>query len=201
MECGLDSDRGLKCPVEWPNLCELEYDYNDTPEQCQQRCLRNPNCRSYRAEPIYGIPCTIFNMTLGVNGSNLYDRKEGIAGKFWDRNCQQHIPSLCQAVAKRTAAPLIQITNLPLDPRVPAATPTTDPEILAAGPTPIDPFASLPKYIKGLVYPFAPRYLTPACSCLITSARPPISTTTTETEWVTTRSTVSWHELQVWFWW
>lgn len=137
--------------------------------------------------------------------------------QWWDRNCQTNLPEECGRNVKRTIAPhpvvevqITAVTGLYTTPTLmesdaPATTHVPDRLIrkfatdennagmnkIKVKRDPDDPFISLPPYISRLIYPFAPSYLTPVCSCLITSAKVPVSGTTTLRFSTYTATTVS----------
>ncbi|KAF2265762.1 hypothetical protein CC78DRAFT_567339 [Lojkania enalia] len=203
MVCGVDSN--TIAPIDQGEDWSIEHYYN--PEECQQVCLDHPLCKAYRVDgsPQSGWNCEIFNVGLGVNASHVINPT--IPGtQWWDRNCQQHIPGPCRARAVRTAAP-IQIEG-DVEPTAPAENP--------AVPTPAEPLitpeptlvpradivkrsAELPDYMSDLSYFWSYVYLTPACSCLITSALPPVPSTTTSTVTRWTSSTTVSTTYEDWF--
>jgi hypothetical protein len=197
MECGWDAPllATLKCPDGDPNgdprvpgPCEAEtyYDYQAGAEECHQICLADPKCKSYQVDAKYNYwPCRIFYIPLGTNATNVPSPTPG--GKiWWDRNCQAHLPSQCGQPAKRTAAPVknVQRATEGLEPVITAAPISAAPQDLEVRDV------DVPKYIRDIMGVF-PQGLTPACSCLITSARPPASATTTLRFLTWTATTVS----------
>lgn len=88
MTCGLDSN--IIAPIDQGEDWSIEHYYN--PEECQQVCLDHPLCKAYRVDGSAekGWHCEIFNVGLGVNGSNVISAKPGT--QWWDRNCQEHVP-------------------------------------------------------------------------------------------------------------
>ncbi|KAF2735003.1 hypothetical protein EJ04DRAFT_563824 [Polyplosphaeria fusca] len=202
--CGLDSN--IIAPIDQGEDWSIEHYYN--PEECQQVCLEHPLCKAYRIDGSEekGWGCEIFNVGLGVNGSNVISAKPGT--QWWDRNCQQHIPTPCKAGTAPTGAgavtsadgqastPIVPRRLNPLHPRAPIITPAP---ILPRRAAPVEERAvlekrdaPLPPYMEDLSYFWSSVYLTPACSCLITSALPPTLKTTipTVTKW-TSSTTVS----------
>lgn len=77
-----------------------------------------------------------------------------------------------------TTAPGVKVGQAPAHPaatNAPTATGVTEEGIDRCDPGEV----SMPSYIYWLLWPFATSYLTPACSCAITSARPPVAATKT----------------------
>lgn len=201
MECGygvLEYPNGMNCE---PGCKDATFDGDDvTAEKCHQLCLERPSCKAFNWDNInrfIGDPaCRLYNVSLGQNGTNINGPHVSPteSPQWWDRNCQTHLPTDCARSASKTIAPEMQITAAPNF--VPREVPTitdapSDDEVGQQDLLRRDPGeVSIPSYIYWLVYPFATKYLTPACSCAITSARPPVSATKTLTFSTYTSKTV-----------
>jgi len=185
----------LKCPEGDPNgdprvpgPCEAEtyYDYRAAPEECHQICLADPRCKSYQVDVYFEYwPCRIFYIPLGTNATNLPSPTP--SGKlWWDRNCLMHLPSQCQPDVKRTMMPRANSVHA----KQAFAPVITAAPVLQITENVEQRDVEVPKYIRDIMGVF-PQGLTPACSCLITSARSPASATTTLRFSTFTATTVS----------
>ncbi|KAF2649219.1 hypothetical protein K491DRAFT_211776 [Lophiostoma macrostomum CBS 122681] len=89
MECGWDTN--TIAPAEQGEDWSIEHGYN--PTECQQICLEHSGCKAYRIDgsDASGYHCEIFNVGLGVNGTNLIS-PTAKGTQWWDRDCQAHIP-------------------------------------------------------------------------------------------------------------
>ncbi|PVH75180.1 hypothetical protein DL98DRAFT_14703 [Cadophora sp. DSE1049] len=220
--CAIPS-KGMTCGISNPNIVApedqqedwtIEHYYN--PEQCQQVCLQHEGCKAYRVTRVppddpEGWNCEIFNLGLGVNGSNVISASKG--DQWWDRNCGEHLPTECKstsATVKATSLTAVETHGslIPTPPKptfaisqptrssilgisAPAPAPTPGPTLLP--PNALikrsDPF---PDFLSDIDNFYSYPYVLAACSCLITSGLPPVLSTTTftVTEWNAT-TTVS----------
>lgn len=138
--------------------------------------------------------------------------------QWWDRNCQQHVPSPCRSSASASrlppaptphppsivptiSSPIILTTDGPSLPTVPTS--PLSPEVSSPAAPSITPRAVLakrdapfPPYLSDLSYAWSSVYMIPACSCIVSSAGQPVLSTTTKTATEWTSSTVSfiWRE-------
>mgnify|MGYP003636024918 CR=1 FL=1 len=99
--CAIPS-KGMTCGISNPNIVAPEDQQEDwtiehlyNPEECQQVCLQHEGCKAYRVTQVppenpEAWNCEIFNLGLGVNGSNVISASKG--DQWWDRNCGQHLP-------------------------------------------------------------------------------------------------------------
>ncbi|KAF2473768.1 uncharacterized protein BDR25DRAFT_341045 [Lindgomyces ingoldianus] len=212
MECGW-SNPNIIAPLDQGEDWSIEHYYNST--ECQQVCLEHPACKAYRVENADqgGSNCEIFNVGIGVNGSNVISASKGGVPQWWDRDCPDHAPTECKKGKLPTATPA-KTTN----PSTSRPKPTT---VSAKHPVPRQPeitpapqiekivpreamnlqkrIEPVPNYMSDLEYFWSSIYLIPACSCLITSAKPPTRSTTTSTVTSWTASTTVYTTYEDWF--
>ncbi|KAF2690429.1 hypothetical protein K458DRAFT_103184 [Lentithecium fluviatile CBS 122367] len=206
MECGWDSN--TVAPIEQGEDWSIEHYYN--PEECQQVCLEHKLCRAYRIDgnTQNGWSCEIFNVGLGRNASNVINPTAS-GSQWWDRNCLAHIPTACRQ-STRTPPPISTtisdpaIVTDPTDPTATTSTPASARPTITTAPTAVPRGLSkrdapLPPYMSDLSYFWSGMYLTPACSCLISSALPPAKSTSTRTVTSWTASTTVSTTYEDWF--
>ncbi|KAG4437320.1 hypothetical protein IFR05_007216 [Cadophora sp. M221] len=208
--CAIPSP-GMACGISNPNIVAPEDQQEDwtiehlySPEECQQVCLQREGCKAYRVmrvppeDPI-AWNCEIFNLGLGVNGSNVVSASKG--DQWWDRNCGEHLPTECisnklsvllipSPVIQPSTTPIptltkstfdiSQPTSLSIQNTVPPPDPTPGPTLLPHhGLTKRDgPF---PDFLSDVDNFYSYPYVLAACSCLISSGLPPVLSTTTFT--------------------
>lgn len=91
---------GMTCGISNPNIIAPDAQGEDwslergdihNATECHQACLQHPLCRAYRAaiDNDGNFDCEIFNVGLGVNGSNVISASKG--DQWWDRDCQVHL--------------------------------------------------------------------------------------------------------------
>ncbi|KAH6707849.1 hypothetical protein BKA61DRAFT_135198 [Leptodontidium sp. MPI-SDFR-AT-0119] len=213
MTCGI-SNPNIVAPEDQQEDWTIEHLYN--PEECQQVCLQHEGCKSYRVTQVppkdpVAWNCEIFNLGLGINGSNVVSASKG--DQWWDRNCGEHLPTECksdQLPTTLTASSALQTSRTSIatitKPKFDISQPTTF-SILktlpAPSPTPgptllprhrlakrDEPF---PDFLSDADNFYSYPYVLAACSCLISSGLPLVLSTTTFTitEWnvTTTMST------------
>lgn len=188
MECGYDSN--TIAPIEQGEDWSIEHAI--PPTECQQVCLEHSACKAYRVDGSdqKGWNCEIFNVGLGKNASNVINATPK-GTQWWDRNCQQHVFDACKtAPALPNAAPFIPTPAVALQPIITPAPPAPPYAALAKRDAP------LPPYMSDLSYFWSGVYLTPACSCIITSALPATLKTSTQvvTKWIASVTVYSTYE-------
>ncbi|KAF1969657.1 hypothetical protein BU23DRAFT_652387 [Bimuria novae-zelandiae CBS 107.79] len=190
MECGWDTN--TIAPIEQGQDWSVADEGISSVEECHQACLERDACRAYRWDGKSGIPCEIFNVGIGPNGANLLNPTPS-GSQWWDRACQSHLPAGCKETSA-TAPPSKRVVHAakpaPAQPIITAA-PVVAPEAVARAPALAKRDASFPEYMSDLTYFWSSLYVTPACSCIISSAQPPVpsNTTTTFTKYTATVST------------
>ncbi|KAF1993380.1 hypothetical protein P154DRAFT_582865 [Amniculicola lignicola CBS 123094] len=212
MECGLGNPN-IIAPADQEEDWSIEHYYN--PTECQQVCLEHPLCKAYyiTGSEQEGWHCEIFNKGLGPNGSNVISASTGGSKQWWDRNCQEHKPTQCIAGAAKTGTPA-KTTAKTKSSKKPKPTMTKRGALAHPAITPAPVLvprageahmakrdATLPGYLSELVPNnwWSYVYVTPACSCLITSALPPVPSTTTRTVTSWTTTTTVYETYEDWF--
>lgn len=185
MECGWDTN--TIAPDSQGEDWSISDDGISTPEECHQACLSRPACKAYRWDSRSGNPCEIFNVGLGRGGANLINPTPS-GSEWWDRGCQAHLPAGCKK-ASATGRPVRRNAVRAARPAPADAVITPAPEVVrveGAGLAKRD--APLPPYLEDLEYFYSKLYVTPACSCIISSAPKPVgrNTTTTFTRYTAT---------------
>lgn len=187
MECGWDTN--TIAPDRQGQDWSVADDGISTPEECHQACLTRSSCKAYRWDAKQGLPCEIFNVGIGPGGANLINPTS--RGTQWfDRACANHLPAGCKKTSA-TGAPAKRAPRAakpaPAHPVITAA-PVPAPELVAHEPALGKRDAPLPPYMEDLQYFWSSVYITPACSCIISSAAKPVpsNTTTTYTKYSTT---------------
>ncbi|OBT80615.1 hypothetical protein VF21_00509 [Pseudogymnoascus sp. 05NY08] len=180
--------------VIWPQDTIRFVDVNT----CHQRCLGDAACHSFLIENSSTggdiIDCSLFGENLGINGTRAEHPPTPLATPsaygWYDRNCPEFLPTECepqqQSLTPRTEAPQ------PRDPMITAAPvpPTVDNAALEKRY-----ISHFPDYLSS-DYAWAGGYfLTWGCSCIITSALPETTSTSTVSVpvWLGTVSTTSTH--------
>ena len=189
MECGWDTN--TIAPDRQGQDWSVADDGISTPEECHQACLTRSACKAYRWDAKQGLPCEIFNVAIGPGGANLIS-PTARGSQWWDRNCAAHLPSGCKkssatgSPSKSKRIPRAAVPA-PAHPLITAA-PLPVPELLARKPALAKRDTPLPPYMEDLSYYWSSVYLTPACSCIISSAAAPVpsNTTTTYTKYTAT---------------
>ncbi|KFZ06709.1 hypothetical protein V501_07160 [Pseudogymnoascus sp. VKM F-4519 (FW-2642)] len=163
-----------------------------------QRCLGDAACHSFLIQGSSSggdiIDCSLFGANLGINGTRAEHPPTPLAtpsGKGWyDRNCPEFLPTECepqqQSLAPRTEAP---------KPRDPMITASPVPQAVDDAALEKRYISYFPDYLSS-GYAWAGGYfLTWGCSCLITSALPETTSTSTVSipVWLGTVSTTSTH--------
>ncbi|KAH7323531.1 hypothetical protein BKA65DRAFT_70605 [Rhexocercosporidium sp. MPI-PUGE-AT-0058] len=219
--CAIPS-RGMTCGISNPNIVApedqqedwtIEHFYN--PEECQQVCLQHDGCKAYRVTRIppedpVAWNCEIFNLGLGVNGSNVVSASKG--DQWWDRNCGEHLPTECQSTQLPimvTGSPAIPTyaTSIPtitkstfdislptiswIQKTFPPPAPTPAPALLPRHKLTKRDGQPFPDFLTDIDNFYSYPYVLAACSCLISSGLPPLLSTTTftATEWNATTVT------------
>jgi hypothetical protein len=91
MTCGI-SNPNIIAPADQGEDWSLERGEIHNPVECHQACLQHPLCKAYRVVEDTNSTnwdCEIFNVGLGVNGSNVISASKG--DQWWDRDCQVHL--------------------------------------------------------------------------------------------------------------
>lgn len=178
----IEQPGGLKCAKQCePVIIDPNNIEPSDPTMCHQECLKSPTCKSWNWDtiaPFLGYNrCRLFTESLGVNGTNIIDPHSSPGGsQFYDRNCFVAVPSQCSQPVAKVQPPRMKITAAP------AVTDTSNMTrvVVKQGFNKRDPpEIDVPLYLLRIAYPAGTRDLTNVCSCLITSARPPVSGTKT----------------------
>ncbi|KFY13599.1 hypothetical protein V492_03161 [Pseudogymnoascus sp. VKM F-4246] len=168
-------------------------------ETCHQRCLGDAACHSFLIDQSSTggdiIDCSLFGENLGINGTRAEHPPTPLAtpsGNGWyDRNCPEFLPAECEPQGQEPQ-------GQSLTPRTEAPEPRS-PVITAAPVPPADAalekryITHFPDYLSSDYAWAGGFFLTYGCSCVVTSALPQTTETTTASipVWLGTVSTTN----------